>query len=84
MSRPMVKWKFRALLDQEGVTVYALAKKLAGEMDEPLSIRTLYRWSNSTPSNPSLEGIVWVLWGLEEITGKSYQISDVLEYHRIG
>ena len=82
MSRPKVDWKFRALLEREGVTVYALAKKLAQSMDEPLSIRTLYRWSNTVPSNPSLEGVVWVLWGLEELTGKTYEIGDVLEYRR--
>ena len=82
MSRPEVDWKFKTLLDREGVTVYALAKKLAASMDEPLSIRTLYRWANTVPNNPSLEGIVWVLWGLEELTGKTFQVSDVLEYHR--
>ena len=84
MSHPEVDWKFKALLDREGITVYALAKKLAASADESLSIRTLYRWSHTVPSNPSLEGMVWVLWGLEELTGKTFQISDLLEYRRTG
>lgn len=79
-----VDWKLRALLERERVTVYALAKKLEDSMEEPLHITTLYRWTSATPGNPNFEGIGWVLWALEEITGKSYQISDVLEYHRIG
>ena len=82
MSRPELAWKFKSLLDREDVTVYALAKKLAEEMDVPLSLRTLYRWSNTVPNNPNLDGIAWVLWGLEELTGKAFQISDVLEYRR--
>ena len=78
-----VDWKLKALLDREGVTVYALAKKLGESTDEPLHITTLYRWANQVPSNPGLEGIGWVLWGLSEITGKTYEISDVLEYRDV-
>ena len=36
-----------------------------------------------TQSNPGLEGIGWVLWGLGEITGKAYSVSDVLEYKEV-
>ncbi len=78
-----VNWKLKALLDREGVTVYALAKKLAETMEEPLHANTLYRWANQVPSNPGLEGIGWVLWGLGEITGKTYSVSDVLEYKEV-
>ena len=77
-----IKWKFKALLDQEGVTVYALTKKLAERMDQPLHSRTLYRWTSDAPGSPNFEGIGWVLWALEELTGKTFQISDILEYHR--
>ena len=77
-----IDWKLKTLLDREGVTVYALAKKLAESTDEPLHITTLYRWANEVPSNPSLKRIGWVLWGLEELTGKTFQIGDVIEYRR--
>ena len=77
-----VDWKLRALLEREGVTVYALAKKLGESMEQPLNIRTLYRWTNDTPSNPGLEGIAWVLWGLGELTGKTFTVTDVLEFRR--
>lgn len=77
-----VDWKLRALLEREGVTVYALAKKLGESMETPLNIRTLYRWTNGTPSNPGLESIAWVLWALGELTGKTFVVTDVLEYHQ--
>ena len=76
-----IDWKLRNLLEREGVTVYALAKKLGENMDKPLNIRTLYRWTNDTPSNPGLEGIAWVLWALGELTGKTFTVTDVLEFH---
>ena len=79
-----VDLKLKALLEREGITVYALAKKLEASMEEPLNIRTLYRWTSATPGSPNLEGIGWALWALEELTGKSYQLSDVLEYRRKG
>lgn len=51
-------------------------------METPLNIRTLYRWTNGTPSNPGLESIAWVLWALGELTGKTFVVTDVLEYHQ--
>ena len=75
-----IDWKLRDLLEQEDVTVYALAKKLEESMEEPIHITTLYRWTSATPGTPNFEGIGWVLWGLGQLTGKTYQIGDVLEY----
>ena len=76
-----LEWKLKALLEREGVTVYALAKLLAESSEEPLHITTLYRWANDPPNSPSLEGLGWVLWALGELTGKTYQLSDVVEFH---
>ena len=47
-------------------------------------MRTLYRWTSAAPGSPNLEGIGWTLWALEELTGRRYEISDVLEYRPRG
>ena len=74
-------WKLRALLEREGVTVYALAQKLAEASEQPMHMNTLYKWTNYLPSNPSIEAIGWILWGLKELTGKTFTTTDILDYH---
>ncbi len=78
MENVRIKWKLPELLQREGVTVYRLQQELA----KGVSRGVLYKWSNAPPKLMDLEVMARVLWGLEQITGKRFEISDVLEYER--
>ncbi len=79
MSEPVVKWKLDSLLEQADVTVYALNQRLA-EAGRSVSRTTLYRLANEQPERIDLEVVGRVLWGLEQLTGKHYDVTDVFEY----
>lgn len=79
MEKPFsIHWKLGELLEREGVSVYRLNQ----ELNQRVSRNTLYRWASEMPDRPDLETLGWVMWGIEQITGKSYQLSDILEYRR--
>jgi hypothetical protein len=79
MSEPLLRWKLNDLLTQEQVSVYALNQRLA-EAGRSVSRTTLYRLANEQPERIDLEVAGRVLWGLEQLTGKHYSVSDLLEY----
>lgn len=79
MTEPIVKWKLDNILERERVTVYALNQRLA-EAGRSVSRTTLYRLANEQPERIDLEVVGRVLWGLEQLTGKRYDVTDVFEY----
>ncbi len=79
MTEPFLKWKLDDLLEREQVTVYALNQRLAEE-GRSVSRTTLYRLASEQPERIDLEIAGRVLWGLEQLTGKHYAVSDLLEY----
>lgn len=79
MTEPFLKWKLDDLLEREQVTVYALNQRLA-EAGRSVSRTTLYRLASEQPERIDLEVAGRVLWGLEQLTGKHYTVSDLLEY----
>lgn len=79
MNEPLLKWKLNNLLEREHVTVYALNQRLA-EAGHSVSRTTLYRLASEQPERIDLEVAGRVLWGLEQLTGKHYDVSDLLEY----
>lgn len=79
MTEPFLKWKLDDLLEREQVTVYALNQRLA-EAGRSVSRTTLYRLASEQPERIDLEVAGRVLWGLEQLTGKHYNVSDLLEY----
>jgi hypothetical protein len=79
MTEPFLKWKLDDLLEREQVTVYALNQRLA-EAGRSVSRTTLYRLASEQPERIDLEVAGRVLWGLEQLTGKHYDVSDLLEY----
>jgi hypothetical protein len=83
MKAPVLKWKLSDLLRQEQVTVYALNQRLA-EAGRSVSRTTLYRLASEQPERIDLEVAGRVLWGLEQLTGKRYAVSDLLEYEAGG
>lgn len=79
MNTPVLRWKLGDLLTGERVSVYALNRRLA-EAGRTVSRTTLYRLAHEQPDRIDLEVAGRVLWGLEQITGKHYAVSDLLEY----
>jgi hypothetical protein len=66
---------FKDLLEREGVSVYRLHQELAKQV----SRTALYNWYQHPPKRLDFEVMVWVLWGLGGITGKTYSVADLLE-----
>lgn len=79
MSSPVLKWKLNNLLAGERVSIYALNRRLV-EAGRSVSRTTLYRLANEQPERIDLEVAGRVLWGLEQLTGKHYTVTDLLEY----
>ena len=79
MNTPTLRWKLDNLLKREQVTVYALNQRLA-EAGRSVSRTTLYRLANEQPERIDLEVAGRVLWGLEQLTGRHYTVTDLLEY----
>jgi hypothetical protein len=71
-----VKWKLDQLLKREGVTLYRLHQ----EIKEWVPRSSLYRYYGPQPKQVPLELLGFILWGLERIRGRRFQVADVLEY----
>ena len=79
MSEPILRWKLNDLLEGANVSVYALNQRLV-RAGRGVSRNTLYRLANEQPERIDLEVAGRVLWGLEQLTGKHYTVTDLLEY----
>ena len=79
MSEPVLRWKLNDLLEGANVSVYALNQRLV-QAGRGVSRNTLYRLANEQPERIDLEVAGRVLWGLEQLTGKHYTVTDLLEY----
>jgi DNA-binding Xre family transcriptional regulator len=73
-----VKWKIAELLEKNGKTAYALAK-VSG-----LSMPTVYAIVNGEKKGVQFDVLASIMRGLEELTGKRVELSDVLEVIRDG
>ncbi|GAA6761746.1 MULTISPECIES: helix-turn-helix domain-containing protein [Thermus] len=73
---PRVRFKLKEVLEQEGLSAYRLERLLG----DRISRATVYRWVRSAPARPDLEALAWVIWGLRKLTGKPYDVCDLLEY----
>ncbi len=79
MTHPVLRWKLNDILTDEQVSVYALNQRLV-EAGRSVSRTTLYRLASEQPERIDLEVAGRVLWGLEQLTGKHYTVTDLLEY----
>ena len=72
--------RLKELLDEQGVTVYKLAKQTEGK----LSIQSLYNLTSV--KNPAkrieLESLDAIIEALFSITGKRFTVCDLLEYQQ--
>lgn len=79
MSEPALRWKLNDLLRGANVSVYALNQRLV-RAGRGVSRNTLYRLASEQPERIDLGVAGRVLWGLEQLTGKHYTVTDLLEY----
>ncbi len=71
-------WKLPDLLKREGVTPYRLHQRLADILGT--SRTTVYRWSNELPDTLDVALLMAIIHVLREETGKSFTVSNLLEY----
>jgi DNA-binding Xre family transcriptional regulator len=74
-----IRWKFPQYLQAHNVSVYALAQELEGKV----TITTLYNLKNKPQKRIDLENLEAVIHGLERLTGKRVDITDLLELDRV-
>ena len=73
----VVRWKLAELLEERGLTAYALTK--ASGINR---MSTVYRIAKrgSEPVRVDLPTLAAILDGLRKLTGEDVQITDILEY----
>jgi hypothetical protein len=71
-----VKWKLEQLLKREGISLHRLHQ----EIKEWVPRSSLYRYYGHQPKQVPLELLGFILWGLERIKGRRFQVADVLKY----
>ena len=74
----MIRWRLKETIDSLGITRYALQKESGVAMN---TIRTMYEGDTKRPDLEVLDSLIATL---ERMTGKTFEISDLLEYQREG
>jgi DNA-binding Xre family transcriptional regulator len=69
----MVRWRLRKYLDEHGVSAYALTKATA------LAPNTVYALARGDQRRVDLEVLDKVITGLEQLTGRRVELTDLLE-----
>jgi len=80
---PRIRWKLPDLLKQERVTANELAVTINEQLGTKLARNAVYRIAKD-PKRPDLETMAVVIAALERITGKRFEIADLMEYDRDG
>ncbi len=79
-----VRWKLKELLDREGLNVNRLSLEMAGEKGPEAKRPQLYAITSPNaekrPKRVEFAYLDEVLQAMKRITGKSYQLGDLLEY----
>ena len=74
----MVKWRLRKYLDDNDVSAYALTKAAA------LAPNTVYALARGDQGRVDLEVLDKVITGLEHLTGRRVELTDLLERDDVG
>lgn len=74
-----VEWKLRNLLEEEGLTAYALVKN----MGVGVRANTIYRLARKENllKRVDLETIRSILDALNSLTGKNFSVCDIIKYY---
>jgi hypothetical protein len=73
---PRLVWKLPELLEREGIALRVLTKTLAGKIPR----MTVYRWATSNQQQIQFEPTAHLIWALHQLTGKTFSLSDLIEY----
>lgn len=73
-----MEWTLEQLLKREEVSLYRLHQ----EIQDWVPKSSLYRYYGRQPKQVPLELVGLILWGLERISGKQFQVGDVIQYRR--
>ena len=68
----MTKWKFKQLLEERGITAYALSRHLDGKVARNLP----YMWAKGPPKMLHFEALENMAQGIEELSGKPVELKD--------
>lgn len=74
MNSVAVKFQLKELLETNSLTVYALGKKTG------INTNTLYPIYHDTAKRIDKDTVDGILNGLHELTGRMYEVSDLLNY----
>jgi hypothetical protein len=72
------QWRLRQVLHANNLSAYALAQELA-KQTRPNTIYRLVRVGQE-PSRVDLSTLTLVILGLRRLTGKHFDVADILEY----
>ena len=75
---PMIRWRLKETIDALGITRYALQKESGVAMN---TIRSMYEGDTKRPDLEVLDSLIGTL---ERMTGKTFELGDLLEYQRGG
>jgi hypothetical protein len=77
MEKPFVIiWKLPEVLEREALDAERLSSVLEGALAQDL----LESWLSARPETLDLEALGYLLWGLSQLTGKEFELRDVLDY----
>lgn len=79
MQEMPARWKLRELLEKEDVTAYALAEQMGGANRRPLIYSIVSPKPAKRPENPGFKLLEEILIALESLTGKHFELDDVIE-----
>ena len=80
---PRIRWKLPEVMKRDRVNANQIAVAIEERLGEKLARNAVYRFANA-PRRPDLETMAVVLAALESITGKRYEVSDLMEFERDG
>ena len=73
-------WRLKETLEREGVSVYALAKKMGGDSRKPALYAITSPDLEKRPRRVTFQMLEEVAGALYDLTGKRYAVGDLIEF----
>ena len=74
------EWRLKETLEREGVSVYALAKKMGGDSRKPALYAITSPDAEKRPRRVTFQMLEEVARALHDMTGKQYAVGDLIEF----
>lgn len=81
---PRIQWKLKELLQRERVTPNELSVRIRESIDPSVDRNAIYRLTRSVPQRPDMNLLAAILAGLELITKRAFELTDLMDYDRDG